>query len=90
METKFVLKIQHVHYYMQRVKCSIFVHRNTEPCEIHNHYELMKEKASLIVMIKIIGNGSFSVLQVAVNSGGDEQEPVQFQVPSRLHPCPGS
>ena len=32
------------------------------------HYKLMKEKVSLIVMIKI-GNGSFSVFQVAINPG---------------------
>ena len=54
------------------------------PCEINYHYELMKVKASLIIMIKI-GNGSLFGCEVSdMPRGGEVILFSSFQASSRL------
>ena len=55
-----------------------------------SNYKLMKEKASLIIMIKRLGMVSFRSSKWRLSQGETEQWLVLFQVTSRLLPYPRS
>ena len=84
LEEKFS-NLQYAYLFMQRVKCSI---SSQHKREIKYHYNIMKENASLYIMIRGLKWCYFLVLLLSIYPGGSVEKSVRFVPSSRLQrPC---
>ena len=83
LEEKFS-NLQYAYLFMQRVKCSI---SSQHKREIKYHYNIMKENASLYIMIRGLKWCYFLVLHVEINLDGSMSKSVRSVQSSRLQ-CP--